>query len=94
MKANLIRIVDRQALSPGGCYWPDDDIIPTLICGPILIASSCTAVENQTPEIVSIRIATNKPKALKVCQVVPIHVKANDRWLGSRKALRKLPCPR
>jgi hypothetical protein len=80
MKANLISIVDRKALPPGSGYWPDDDIKPTLTCRPVMMAASRTAMGNQTPEVVSIKTATNKPKALKVCQVIPFHVKANNSW--------------
>ena len=80
MKAYLIGIVDSEALSPRGSYWPDDYVIPTLIRCSNVIASSRATMINQVPEVVGIKIATYKPYALKCRQAVPVHVETDKGW--------------
>jgi len=67
MKADLIRIVDRETLSPGCRHWPNGDVIPALVCRPRVIASSCATMENQAPEVVGIETAADEPDALQRC---------------------------
>jgi len=86
MKTDLINIIKSQQLSPRGYHWTDDDIIPTLIRRSRVVISS-TAMDNQTPKVISIKTATNKPKALKVCQGIPIDIKANNGRLGAALSL-------
>jgi hypothetical protein len=88
MKAYLIGIVDRKALSPGGSYRPNDDIIPTLIRRSRVLESPSMTMENQAPEVVRIKTAPHKPQAFKCRQAVSIHIKVNDGWQRSRRSLR------
>jgi hypothetical protein len=88
MKADLIRIVDRKTLSPGGRYWPNGNVIPTLVYRPRVIVFSCTAMENQAPEVVGIETAADEPDTLQRCQAVSIDIKAYDGRQRSESALR------
>jgi hypothetical protein len=88
MKADLIRIVDRETLSPGGRHWPDGDIIPALVCRPRVLASSGAAMKNQAPEVVGIETAADEPDTLQRCQAVSIDVKAYDGGQSPGSALR------
>lgn len=88
MKADLIGIVDREALSPRSRHRSNDDIIPALIGSVGVFASPAAAMKDQTPEVVGIKSASYKPQALKRCQAVSIHIKANDRWQDPARALR------
>jgi hypothetical protein len=88
MKADLIRIMDRETPSPGGCYWPNGNVIPALVCRPRVMVFSCTAMGNQAPKVVSIETAADEPNTLQRCQAVSIDIKAYDRRQRSESALR------
>lgn len=79
MKTDLVTIVNRKTLSPRSGYRSNDDIIPAVIDPSRVCAAPGTAMKDETPEVIRIKAATDKPEALKRCQAVPIHIKANDR---------------
>jgi len=87
MKTDLVHIVKYQALLPGCNHWTDDDIIPTLIRHSRMIASASTAMEYQAPKVINIKAGADKPKALKLCQGIPIDLKANDSRMGCTLSL-------